>query len=250
MTGRIFAGTCGWSYKHWVETFYPEEVKTADWLLYYSQYFNTVEVNATFYRLPEKQLFDHWYRNTPAGFAFTLKASRSFTHLRRMSDPHEHMSRFLESAIGLQEKLHMVLFQLPQGFSNQPARLEALLAFMHEQQFVPGVASALEIRDPSWYNHDVKKILSRYKASLVFADWPGFTNDGPATSHSIYLRRHGPDTLYASDYTEPMLNHDAVKIAGWLKRGKDVYVYYNNDAAGFAVKDALRLKELLADRPE
>ncbi len=243
--GNLLTGTSGWSYKHWAEVFYPRGIKTPEWLGYYSQRFNSVEVNNTFYRQPEKHVFESWYEHTPADFVFTLKAGRLFTHLKRLADPEGNLGPFLENASGLKEKLKILLIQLPPGFGFAPQRLEQTLAYLQKQAICPHLTAALEIRDPSWFNRETAEILRKYHASLVMADWPGFTNDGPVTGKLVYLRRHGPGTLYASDYTEGMLQQEGEQIRKWLGQGKQVAVYFNNDAGGFAVKNAARLREIV-----
>jgi uncharacterized protein YecE (DUF72 family) len=151
----------------------------------------------------------------------------------------------LENASGLGEKFKILLLQLPPGFHAQPERLEKVFKYLEGQTVCPAIQTTVEIRDRSWYQKDIVEMLRHYRCALVQADWPGFTNEGPPTAELIYLRRHGPDTLYASDYTEEMLQGEAGKIRKWLEDGKQVAVYYNNDAGGFAVKDARRMREIL-----
>lgn len=248
MQNGIYIGTSGWNYKHWSRgVFYPTGLKTADWLPYYAQFYDTVEVNSTFYGLSKREIFEKWREQVPDGFQFTLKAPRFYTHMKKLLDPQDTMAKFLESATGLGDHLSMLLFQLPKGWGFQPERLENLLAFMDSQTIAPGLRSALEIRDESWNNEECFQILRAHHAALVFADWPGFAAEGPVTANFVYLRRHGPWALYASGYPDEYLEKDAEKIRKWRKEGIEAYEYFNNDGYGYAVKNSIRLKEMLGD---
>jgi uncharacterized protein YecE (DUF72 family) len=215
------------------------------WLDYYSKYFDTVEINLTFYRLPDKAVFKAWKEESPERFSFVAKASRFFTHMKKLNDPGTNLLRFLENARGLGNKLKLVLFQLPPYWKVNKERLKRLVEYMAEQSIIPGVRSVLEVRHESWLDEEVFKILKGANWSLCVADWPRLSVEGPVTADFIYVRRHGPGSLYSSCYTEEMLKRDASKISEWLKEGREVYVYFNNDAYGYAIKNALRLKELL-----
>ncbi len=248
MTARTFVGTSGWNYKHWSDgVFYPRGMKQGEWLAYFARHFDTVEINNTFYHLPARRVFEDWHASTPPNFTFAVKASRFITHMKKLADPQEHVRNFLENASGLREKLGIVLFQLPPYWKFNPDRLEALFDFVSTQEIVPGLRSALEVRHESWNVEECFEVLRRYNVSLALADWPGLTIEGPVTADFVFLRRHGPGSLYASDYPDSYLRRDARRIQGWVTEGKDVYIYFNNDAYGYAVKNALRLKELLGE---
>lgn len=243
--GSFFVGTSGWNYPHWRERFYPDDIKQKEWLEYYCRYFSTVELNVTFYRLPKKGVFEGWRRRAPKGFSFVVKASRFFTHIKRLTDPEKNLVRLLENASGLEDKLKILLFQLPPSMEVELERLETLAIYMERQDISSQVRSVLEVRDRSWLCNDVYTILKRYNWSLCLADWQGLFIDGPTTADFVYIRRHGPGARYSSCYSEEMLKMDAERIKGWLKEGRDVYIYFNNDAYGYAVKNAVRLKELV-----
>lgn len=247
LRGRVFIGTSGWNYPHWQGRFYPKEIKQKEWLEYYCRYFSTVELNATFYRLPSRDVFEGWRRRTPEGFSFAVKASRSFTHIRRLMAPEENLTRLLDNAIGLGDKLGLILFQLPPSMEVELERLKALAVYMERQDIFPKVRSVLEVRNVSWLTSDVYRILKEHNWSLCLSDWHGLSVDGPITADFVYIRRHGPGARYSSSYSEEMLKIDAEMIKGWLKEGRDVYIYFNNDAYGYAVKNAMRLKELVED---
>lgn len=247
MAARAYVGTSGWNYKHWSDgVFYPPGLKQAEWLGFYCQHFDTVEINNTFYHLPARHVFEDWRAATPDEFAFAVKASRFITHMKKLAAPEEHVALFLENASGLGHKLSVVLFQLPPYWKFNKERLEALFKFLSEQTIVPNLRSALEVRHESWNSEECFRVLREYNVSLALADWPGFAADGPVTADFVFLRRHGPGDVYASNYPDEYLRRDADRIRAWLKEGKDVYIYFNNDAYGYAVKNALRLKEFLA----
>ena len=243
---QVHIGTSGWNYKHWSHgVFYPHGLKAESWLRYYSQFFSTVEVNNTFYGLPGKHIFERWRANTPLDFVFSLKASRFYTHLRRLADPQASLETFFEHANGLGEKRGVILFQLPPNWAFDPQRLEALLDYLSRQTLIPNLRAALEIRDESWYNETCFEMLRAHNVSLALADQPGFAGEGPVTASFVFLRQHGPGAIYASNYPEEALQRDASKIRAWMAEGKDVYLYFNNDIGGYAVKNAMRLKEIV-----
>jgi uncharacterized protein YecE (DUF72 family) len=246
MAARAYVGTSGWNYKHWADgVFYPKGLKQSEWLAYFTRYFDTVEINNTFYHLPARKVFEEWYDSTPDDFTFAVKASRFITHMKKLANPEEHAALFLQNASGLREKLGVVLWQLPPYWKFNKERLEDLFEFISGQDIVTGLRSALEVRHESWNSEECFEVLRRYNVSLALADWPGLSLDGPVTADFVFLRRHGPGSLYASDYPDSYLKRDAMRIVEWLAEGKDVYIYFNNDAFGYAVKNALRLKELL-----
>ena len=246
MSGRYFVGTSGWNYKHWSEgVFYPAGMKQFDWFSYYCRYFGSVEINNSFYRLPEKRVFEKWYETAPDNFIFAVKASRFITHMKKLAKPEDHVTLFLENASGLREKLGVVLFQLPPYWKFNRDRLEGFFHFLRRQDILPGLRLALEIRHKSWYCPPCCDILSKYNISLALTDWPELPVEGPLTADFVFIRRHGPESLYASNYPVSFLKREAQRIRTWLADGKDVFIYFNNDAFGYAVKNALTLQEYL-----
>lgn len=246
MAARAYIGTSGWNYPHWAKgTFYPERLKQSEWLRFYCQYFGTVEINNTFYHLPERSVFEHWHTATPKHFVFTVKVSRFLTHMKKLAAPEQHLARFLLHASALRDKLGVLLFQLPPFWKSNAERLETMLEYLYQQSIIPKVRAALEIRHESWHSEECFQVLRQYNVSLVLADQPGFTDEGPLTADFVFVRRHGPKALYASNYTDSHLRRDARRIHGWLAEGRDVHLYFNNDACGYAIRNALRLRELL-----
>ena len=248
MAGRAFIGTSGWIYPHWGGgVFYPPGLKQEGWLDFYARHFASVEVNNSFYRLPEKHVFESWKAGTPPEFRFAVKASRFITHMKKLGAPESSAAKFLQNVAGLGEKLGVVLFQLPPFWKLNLQRLEAFLAYLQSQQIMPGMRTAFEIRNTTWNCPDAHALLRKYRAALVFADWPDLAVEEPVTADFVYVRRHGPTWLYSSDYSREQLQELAARIRTWLQENRDVYVYFNNDAGGYAVKNARELQELLGE---
>ncbi len=248
MVGKAIIGTSGWNYKHWGEgVFYPSGMRPKEWLSYYSNYFESVEINNTFYRLPSREIFAAWYKETPPRFIFSIKANRFLTHLKKLSNPEKYLDKFLNNISGLGDKLKVIFFQLPPFWKFHRERLETFFSFLNFQNDKHSLRFALEIRHKSWYCAECWRILERYNVSLVFADWPGLNIDSPITADFIFVRRHGYQSLYATSYPDDYLKNFAGRINKWLSAGKDVYVYFNNDACGYAIQNALSLKNYLSN---
>ncbi|MGB9699868.1 MAG: DUF72 domain-containing protein [Thermodesulfobacteriota bacterium] len=246
MVGKAIIGTSGWNYKHWGEgVFYPPGMRQAEWLPYYSNFFESVEINNTFYHLPSQEVFETWYKETPSQFVFSVKANRFLTHLKKLANPEKYLDKFLENISRLKEKVKVVLFQLPPFWKFHRERLEAFFGFLSQKNENFNLRFALEIRHKSWSCPECWQILEKYNVSLVFADWPGLDIDCPATADFIFMRRHGYRSLYATSYPDDYLKNLARQINKWLSAGKDVYVYFNNDACGYAIQNALSLKKYL-----
>jgi uncharacterized protein YecE (DUF72 family) len=232
-------GCSGFNYRHWRERFYPAGVPQRQWFSFYSSVFTTVELNVTFYRLPLPRTVDRWHDETPPDFVFALKGSRYITHVRRLQDPAQAVERFFERALHLRQKLHVVLWQFAPDFRIHLERLRAFLAILRRYP----VRHAFEFRHPSWITDSVFDLCSEHHASLCMADWPEFNNDLPLTSDLIYLRRHGRGGKYDSCYSRDELAKDAARIRAWRAAGRNIFIYFNNDANGYAPRNA---QELLA----
>jgi uncharacterized protein YecE (DUF72 family) len=244
---RIHIGTSGWSYNHWGKgVFYPPELRPEDWLAFYARHFHTVEINNSFYHLPKRETFEKWRDAVPDGFTFAVKVSRFVTHMKKLSDPALSMTKFLENASALGRKLGPLLFQLPPFWKKNVGRLEDLLLYLDGQSLVVNPVCVFEFRNGTWLSDDVFEVLHRYGAHLCLSDWPELSVEDPHGAATIYLRRHGPGVRYASGYTDTMLKRDAKRIWQWAEEGKEIYGYFNNDAEGWAVRDAKRLARLVA----
>ena len=181
----IHVGTSGWQYDDWRGPFYPNELAQRKWLEFYSSHFRTVEVNNSFYRLPERETFERWRDQTPSGFIVSVKASRFITHMKRLRDPEEPVALLWERATGLGDRLGPVLFQLPPRFPVEVERLRHLLSVLPK-----GMRPAFEFRDPSWYTDDVFLLLDDAGAALVWPDRPGLRHTLPALGGWLYVRFH------------------------------------------------------------
>lgn len=235
----LFVGTSGWQYPHWRRVFYPEKLPQRAWLAYFAERFQTVEVNNTFYNLPEKSVFDHWRDETPNDFVFATKMSRFLTHLKRLRDPAEPVHRFLERAFGLGPKLGPVLIQLPPRFGVDLTRLEQALA-----QFDASTRVAVEFRDDSWFSTETSDMLRRRNVAMCLADSPRRRQPAWRTADWGFVRFHEGRGPRAPGYRRDALERWVEKIAELWPRGEDVFAYFNNDAEGYALKDASTFAEL------
>jgi len=243
----IRIGTSGYNYPHWWSgVFYPSSLPQKKWLEFYSEYFDTVELNVSFYRLPKKEAFESWYKRTPKGFSFAVKGSRFITHIKRLKECREPLSLFLDHASSLKEKLGCLLWQLPPRFKFQKERLEEFCVLLSTLPRSKPLRHAFEFRDESWFCSEAFKILEEFKFAFCIAHGSGLPFTEKTTSAFIYLRLHGGEILYGSNYSDKELKEWAKKINDWTKKGKDIFVYFNNDAYGFAVKNALTLKNLIS----
>ncbi|MFQ5849382.1 MAG: DUF72 domain-containing protein [Candidatus Binatia bacterium] len=239
-------GTSGWNYPHWGKgTFYPKGLSSSHWLDYYSRFFQTVEVNNTFYQLPKRETFEKWRDGTPGNFSFALKASRFISHVKRLKEPAESLDLFYRAASGLGEKLGPVLFQLPPSWKLDLDRLATFLSALRRQHGWKAISVVLEVREKSWLCEEVYRLLEEHGVSLCLADFAELPIDGPITAPLVYIRRHGPAGLYASKYSDAFLRKEAERIKRWLREGKDVDIYFNNDAHGWAVENAIALKSMI-----
>jgi len=239
--GKIFIGTSGWTYDHWQGIFYPDDLVKTKWLDYYCQHFDTVELNASFYYLPKPQTFVSWRKKTPDNFLFSVKASRYITHIKKLRNIKEPWKRFITSAKELKEKLGPILFQLPPSLKVNPKVLEDFLKILPKKRY----CYTIEPRNQTWFCEKVYKTLKKYNIALCIASTPNYPTTEIVTANFVYLRLHGSKDLYASKYTEKELKNWARKIKKWQSQNLDIYVYFDNDAYGYAVENAKRLKELI-----
>lgn len=237
----LFIGCSGFSYPHWRGRFYPEDLPQSRWFDYYCSVFSSVELNVTFYRLLKPETFDGWREKSPPGFSFSVKGSRFITHVKRLLDPEEPLERFFEGVLRLEEKLGAVLWQFPPGFGRDTARLARFLSALARYP----VRSALEFRDESWCTEEIRVLCRENGSALCMADWPPFINELPVTSNLVYIRRHGRGGSYAGRYSPDELNCDALRIRGYLNEGRDVRIYFNNDAHASAAENARELASIL-----
>jgi uncharacterized protein YecE (DUF72 family) len=234
---EVRIGTSGWVYRDWKDRVYPQGLPQRRWLEHITERFSTVELNASFYRLPPRRTFEGWRTRVPAGFVFAVKMSRYFTHIRRLRDPLEPITRFWEAASGLGPALGPVLFQFPPRFGVEVDLLRDTLAMLPT-----GMRAAFEFRDRSWETDDVLQALDAAGAAWVLADWPGTRVAPHVTGGWSYIRLH-KGTSEAFGYPPAKLRRWAERIASLP--ASETYCYFNNDPGGAAVRDAEALRSLI-----
>src|SRR4051794_13654732 len=239
----IWVGTSGWQYRDWGGgTFYPDRLPQRRGLEFYVTRFPTVEVNNTFYSLPKESTFEKWRDESPAGFLVTVKASRYITHIRRLRDARDSVDLFWSRARLLGERLGPVLFQLPPKFRADVGVLREFLMLLPTGE---GMRAAFEFRDASWETSDVYETLDRAGAAWVVPDRPGWRVPFVVTGGWSYVRFHqGGHGPLGSEYSRDKLRRWADRIASL--EVDDVFVYFNNDQGGAAVRDAAVFTELVA----
>jgi len=238
--GAARIGTSGFQYDHWRGVLYPRNMPKKDWFTHYARSFDTVEINNTFYRLPQEHTFTVWKEKAPPGFCYALKYSRYGTHVKRLREPEKVIDNFLARAERLEELLGPILVQLPPKWHADAERLDNFL------QQTPAVHRwAIEFRDPSWLNREIFDLLRQYGAALCIHD---MIPDHPfvITTDWVYFRFHG--TNYGEGYPIEKLEAIADRMAKCRRDNLDVYGYFNNDVGGHAVRNALDLKRLLSER--
>ena len=238
-SAELRVGTSGYQYRHWKGDFYPADLPQSRWLERYARCFDSVEINNTFYHLPEEGVFDAWREKVPPGFRFALKYSRYATHLKHLADPEEPLHRFLERAERLRSWLGPILVQLPPRWNADPGRLDAFLRAAPRRH-----RWAVEVRDPSWLCDEVYAVLRDHGAALVVHDWIE-DHPMPATAGWRYLRFHGAQD--GGGYSHQALSGQARRIRRWLREGRDVYAYFNNDRGGHAPRNGRDLRRYLGD---
>jgi uncharacterized protein YecE (DUF72 family) len=241
MAGHAYVGTSGWNYDEWKDVFYQETPKR-DWLSFCARVFTAVEINATFYRLQRSETFRRWREATPEDFRFAIKANRYLTHNKKLADPVAAIRVEHDRATALGPKLAAVLWQLPAKFSKDMARLEAFVRALKSWR---AARHAVEFRDPSWFDDEVADCLRRHDIAACQSDAAGWPMWEAVTTDLVYVRLHGHETTYVSDYGKASLRAWATKARRWLDEGRDVHVYFDNTASGHAPFDAMQLIELL-----
>jgi uncharacterized protein YecE (DUF72 family) len=238
---NVKIGCSGFVYDHWRKNFYPEDLSRNHWLEYYCKHFLTVELNVTFYRLPEREAFSKWYLSTPEDFVFSLKGSRFITHVKKLKDCIEPVEAFFSRALLLKEKLGVILWQLPPTFNLDLERLKDFLELLKPYN----MRNVFEFRNKTWINKKVINLLEKGNAAFCMADHPDFLNNLPLTADFVSIRRHGKDGNHTTSYSTESLKNDAKYIKSCLRQKKDVFIYFNNDAFGYAPKNAAELITLI-----
>jgi uncharacterized protein YecE (DUF72 family) len=240
-TPSIHIGTSGWHYGHWVGPFYPPGMRSPDFLGYYSRRFRAVEINNTFYRMPDPQVMATWRDATPRDFVFACKANRYVTHMKKLRDPGRSLPGFFSAVDSLGTKLGPILFQLPPRWRVDGPRLRAFL-----EALPIGRRYAFEFRDRSWFVPEVYQALADHNAALCAYDLGGFRSPIESTADFAYVRLHGPNGNYRGRYDGRTLFGWVRRFLDWAGQGRRVYCFFDNDERGYAATDALHMLRLIA----
>jgi uncharacterized protein YecE (DUF72 family) len=237
---RLHVGTSGWHYDHWCGPFYPQGMASGSFLAHYSEHLPSVELNNTFYQLPDKESVAQWREQTPAGFTFAVKASRYITHMKKLKDPDQGVPNFLEAVAPLGDQMGPILFQLPPRWHFNPERLAAFLDYLPADR-----RYAFEFRDPSWFDDRAYDLLARHGAAFCIYHMHDCASPREITADFIYVRLHGTTGTYQGGYSARQLSGWAGAFSAWLDQGKDIFCYFNNDESGRAPRDAQQLQQML-----
>ena len=237
---RIRVGCSGWVYKHWRGLFYPEGLPQTRWFGRYAEEFDTVEINASFYRVPKPETFDGWRNKAPDGFRYAVKVNRFITHLKKLVGVEEALNDFVALARKLGPTLGPLLYQLPPSMKIDLERLESFLEILPRD-----VASVFEFRNSSWHVPETYELLDRYGAGFVVHDMPGSKCERIAVGPLVYVRFHGGEGKYWGRYSDEGL----LSWTDWLieqaRGGRTCWCYFNNDIHGHAIEDARTLKSMV-----
>ncbi len=240
MSLHYYIGTSGWHYDHWQDRFYPKTLTKAKWLEFYASHFTTVELNNSFYRLPSETAFTTWHDSSPANFTFAVKVSRFITHIKRLRNSEEAVDNFISRAKILAEKLGPLLYQLPPNMHRNDEILESFLSTLPQ-----GMKHVFEFRHQSWLEDKVFEILHKHNIGFCVFDMPSVSCPLVATADFAYIRFHGSTGLYFSCYSDEELADWAKRLANLARNLEAIYIYFNNDAEAFAVRNAITLRRYL-----
>ncbi|HVK61579.1 MAG TPA: DUF72 domain-containing protein [Bdellovibrionales bacterium] len=245
---EIRVGISGWTYPGWKKTFYPKEISTAHELEYASHHFPTIELNGSFYRLQSPKVYRSWYDRTPDDFVFSVKGSRYITHTRRLRDIEAPLTTFMDSGVlELEEKLGPILWQFPPSMKFEPSLFRDFFEMLPKSSRKAKLRYAVEVRNDSFDDSEFFALLKEFGIALVIADTAGrwFQTD-KITSDFVYIRLHGYKEMYSGGYPPKAIRNWANQIRRW-GRGRDVFVYFDNDAKVNAPFDATSLMRALKD---
>jgi uncharacterized protein YecE (DUF72 family) len=240
----VLVGTSGWQYRDWRGRFYPPALPQRLWLEHHAAAFATTEVNNSFYRLPAREVFEQWRARTPPDYVVTVKASRFLSHIKRLREPEEPVGRLMDRVAALGDRLGAVLVQLPPDLQCEVERLDRTLGC-----FPPGTRVAVEPRHASWWNPDLRDVLTAHRAALVWAD-RGSEPVAPLwrTTDWGYLRLHAGGGEEVWPYDEQVLRRWSERLAETWDDDEDVYLYTNNDPGGAALRDAVTFARLVQEQ--
>ncbi len=241
MNPDVNIGCSGWFYWHWKGVFYPDHLTTAQWFRHYTENFKTVELNAPFYKWPRPATVRGWVRNAGPDFRYTVKVNQEITHERRMVRTKRLLKSFYEIGSILGPQLGCFLFQFPPSYKFTAARLKSIVS-----QLDPKWRNVVEFRHKSWWRKTVFRAFAQHRIIFCTVSAPRLPETIPPEGDIIYLRMHGRTRWYRHDYTTDELTQWAQRLAS--AGAKEIWVYFNNDREGFALKNASELSGLLQDR--
>lgn len=233
-------GCSGWVYKHWRGLFYPEGLPQKRWFERYAEEFDTVEINASFYRLPLELTFDGWRDKAPPGFRYAVKANRFITHMKKLVGCDAEIDNFIALARRLEHALGPILYQLPPSLHKDLARLERFVS-----RLPADIEQVVEFRHQSWYDEDVLEVLDRHRVGFVTHDLKGLASPRWASGRTAYVRFHGTAGKYLGRYSEKVLCEWADWLHDQQERGRNAWCYFNNDIHGHAIEDARTLRSMV-----
>jgi uncharacterized protein YecE (DUF72 family) len=238
----VFIGTSGWYYDHWENILYPPGLAKAQRFEIYARDFNSVEINATFYRLPSNSMVAGWYAKAPEGFMYVAKAHKVITHNYKLKNSDEALGRFLDTIIPLKEKLGAILFQLPPSLKRDISLLQDFLRILP-----PLPKSCFEFRHASWECDETYDALEQSGVGHVVVSKKDYPFVEKHTAGIAYYRLHGPEQMCASSYSDAWLAGLGDRLAHLSRRGTPSFTFFNNDIGGHAVYNARSLKDFLGD---
>jgi uncharacterized protein YecE (DUF72 family) len=238
--GRIHVGCSGWVYRHWRGIFYPEGLPQKRWFERYAEEFDTVEINASFYRVPTASTFEGWREKAPPGFHYAVKVNRFITHMKKLVDCGDDVDRFIGLARPLGKTLGPLLYQLPPSLHRNVERLDSFLSRLPKD-----LDQVVEFRHKSWYDEEILSLLDRHGIGFVVHDLKGLESPRWASGRIAYVRFHGAGGKYWGRYSDEAL----VEWTDWCvdqsRQGRSVWCYFNNDIQGHALEDARTLKSMV-----
>jgi len=237
---EIRIGTSGWHYDHWIGRFYPEKMRKENWLEFYAQHFDTVEINNTFYHMPREQTMVNWRDKVPPSFLFAVKASRYITHIKKLHNTVEEVGRFCALAELLGDRLGPILYQLPPSLHKNLERLDEFIMSLPKRDL-----AVFEFRDKSWYDQETFDLMDKRGVALCVHDMGDKAPPRLVTGRMAYVRFHGADGRYAGNYPDHMLHDWADWLKAQIPNVRAIYAYFNNDVSGHALNNARTLKQMM-----
>ncbi len=239
---RIHVGCSGWVYRHWKGDFYPADLPQKRWFDHYAQAFDTVEINASFYRVPLESTFDGWREKAPPGFRYAVKANRFMTHMKKLLDCDRPLAEFIGLARRLGPTLGPILYQLPPSLHKDLHRLESFIERLPED-----LEHVVEFRHASWYAEDALALLDRHGVGFVTHDLVGLVSPRWASGRTAYVRFHGTGGKYWGRYSDDEIAEWADWLIAQKATGRSCWAYFNNDIHGHSILDGLALQAKVAE---